>query len=190
MKNLILSLVGTLVLKVSKVALCGELGANTTVERWLTALGLIVPREDGTFEVYSQEIRDGVSGQIAQEGDYFKVDNAGFPYPVVREKFLAKHSKVGENAYKQITYPCEARTANDLDDPAVQYLVANKGLTINRDNDSKFFGAPLWGTWEVAAKDAIILLYEVKRDDNGNITDVDFNFVKRTEFDENYQILG
>ena len=47
-----------------------------------------------------------------------------------------------------------------------------------------------WGTEETAAKDAIIVFYQIQRDDRGKIIKIDFNFVGKSEFDKTYQIVS
>ena len=60
-----------------------QLGTGTEMEKILIEEGVIIPKEDGTYELLSQEAVNG-SGEIAHVGDYFKVDEVNgrhFPYP-------------------------------------------------------------------------------------------------------------
>lgn len=59
--------------------------------------GAIQRPPDGSYALFSQEAVNG-QGQIAQAGDYFKVDTIDgrhFPYPNSREYFLSNHTHLG-----------------------------------------------------------------------------------------------
>lgn len=71
----------------------------------------------------------------------------------------------------------------------IQFLIQEKGLEINKDDFQNFFSAPLWGTKESAAGDAVIVFYSITRNAEGYITDADFNFVCRSEFNKTYTVL-
>ena len=64
-----------------------ELGAGSETEKRMIQARKIIPHPDGTYEVFSQECKNG-KGQIANAGDYFKVDATGSPYPNERAFFL------------------------------------------------------------------------------------------------------
>ncbi|MBQ1412657.1 MAG: hypothetical protein IIY93_05645, partial [Clostridia bacterium] len=57
------------------------------------------------------------------------------------------------------------------------------------DDENAYFNAVLWGAPLSAAKDAVICFYSITRDGNGVITDADFNFISRAEFEKTYDIL-
>ena len=73
---------------------------------------------------------------------------------------------------------------------AVQYLFDRELVVLHEDDPAHFFSAFLWGTEETAAKDAIIVFYQIQRDDRGKIIKIDFNFVGKSEFDKTYQIVS
>jgi len=41
----------------------------------------------------------------------------------------------------------------------------------------------------IPAADAVIVFYSITKDEDGTITDADFNFVARDEFDRTYSLL-
>lgn len=51
-----------------------------------------------------------------------------------------------------------------------------------------YFNAFLWGSDLSAAEDATIVFYSVSRTESGEITDVDFNFVARPQFENDYRL--
>ena len=58
-----------------------ELGAGSDMEQELIRSGRIIAHSDGTYELFSQEAKEG-RGQMAQAGDFFKADNQDYPYPI------------------------------------------------------------------------------------------------------------
>ena len=44
-------------------------------------------------------------------------------------------------------------------------------------------------TTEAAAEDAMIIFYSISYDDAGNVTDCDWNFVERGEFNRTYSVI-
>ena len=46
------------------------------------------------------------------------------------------------------------------------------------------------GTMLQAARDAVIVFYSIVRDENGMLTDADFNFVERSIFEQTYERIG
>ena len=62
-------------------ALC--LGEGSPLEWELIARGLLVPQPDGGIRVRTRESGEG-PGELAQPGDFVKLDQGGFPYPVRR----------------------------------------------------------------------------------------------------------
>ena len=67
------------------------------------------------------------------------------------------------------------------------FLQKNKGLTIDLGSVDRCFTAPLWGTQEVAKRNAVVVFYDIARDTKGKITDIDFNFVAHDEFNRSYR---
>ncbi len=150
--------------------------------------GRIVERESGIFEVFSREAADS-RGEIAYMGDYIKVDSAGMPYPNKKDFFEKNHRYLGEDKYEQSPALLDAWADGEDMCEEVEFLIAEKGLAINKSDENKYYTAPLWGTILSAAKDAVIIFYRVERDEKGVIQDIDFNFVQREEFDKTYSIL-
>lgn len=161
-----------------------ELSTGSEMERKLIEEGKIVPR--GTsFELFSQESKNG-SGEMAKAGDFFKVDKAGYPYPNDREWFIANHRQLDGDTYEQLPKALLAWEASEGITPEVQYLLDNKGLKLDAEHPEQFFGAELWGTWLTASKDAVLIFYSVTYGEDGKVSNADFNFVARKEFEAAY----
>lgn len=171
-----------------KVVKAYPLGANHPMEDALIAEGKIRLNPDGSYELFSQEAVNG-QGQIAHAGDYFKVDDAGFPYPNGREFFLANHTHIGGDEYEQANKPQQFWEATDKVTEEVQWLIDNERLTLKPEITAHFFNAFLWGADLSADSDAKLVFYGVKRDADGKIIDIDFNFVAKAEFAAAYTIL-
>lgn len=170
------------------------LGAGSAMEASLLTQGSLRIREDGTYELFSQEAKNG-KGEIAYKGDYFKVDHkedGDYPYPNSKAYFEANHRKSDRDAdtYEQIPKPLEIWQAVDPVNDVISFLLERGRLTIKADDDKHYFNAFLWGTDLSAAKDATIVFYKVERDAAGMIADVDFNFVAKAEFERDYTVLG
>lgn len=168
-----------------------RLGEESPALRELMEKGLLLPLDDGRFEVFSQESVNGGSGhgQIANNGDYLKVDGGGFPYPNGAEYFVANHRHIEGDTYEQKTLPLNAWTANEPMCPEIAFLVEHMGLVLDFDHPERFFSAPLWGTVEVAAKDAVLVFYSIDYGENGEVKDASFNFIGRAEFERTYHVL-
>ncbi len=161
-----------------------ELGAGSPMERELAAEGKIRMLPDGTYELFSLEAVNG-SGERARAGDFFKTDGR-YPYPISRDYFLANHTHLEGDLYRQTAKPLWAWTAEDALCPEIEYLLRRKGLTLCPERPEAYFTAPLWGTVESAARDAVLVFYEIRRNGDGEILDVNFNFVERSVFDATY----
>ncbi len=166
-----------------------QLGKNTPMERKLIRQGRIRKREDGLYELFSLEATGRV-GQIASAGDYFKVDPPGCPYPNRLDVFERSHRHIEADWYEQIAAPVQIWMAYDPECEEIDYLLASGQLRIHPDDPARYFSAKLWGTEETAARNAVIVLYEIERDDEGVIRSVDFNFVERGYFDRTYDIVS
>ncbi|MDO5133637.1 MAG: hypothetical protein Q4D81_11765 [Eubacteriales bacterium] len=177
--------------KEGKIIHAYRLGDSSPVLDRLIAEGKIIPLKDGGFEVLSREALLGGSGhgQVASRGDYIKLDTEGCPYPNSAVFFEAKHKKLDGDMYEQLPEPMDAWTAEEATCPEIEFLLAEKGLTIHPGDSSRYFSAPLWGTVESAPADAVIIFYSITHDESGNITDADFNFVVREEFEKLYNVL-
>ncbi len=174
--------------KENKIISAWQLGADSVMEAVLIGEGKIKKFGDGVYEIFSQESVNGV-GEIAYEGDYFKVDSAGYPYPNSREFFEENHIHRAADEYEQIGKPLKAWCVGMDVCEEVIYLQETKGLVINENDPQKYFNAPLWGTMLSAGKDAYIVFYSVFRNEDNTIADIDFNFVAKDEFDKTYDIL-
>lgn len=130
-----------------------------------------------------------MQGEMAEEGDYFKVDSSGFPYPNKKEWFEANHRHIDGDEYMQISKPVDIWEADMPMCEEIQYLLSTDRLHINVEDTANYFSAFLWGAPLAAAKDAVIVFYSVDRDEDGKIRDVDFNFVARDEFEKTYTVL-
>ena len=164
-----------------------RLGGESPILDKLIAGGQIVKHSSGRYEVFSREAING-TGQFAREGDFIKLDSGGFPYPNDAVFFLENHRHIAGDEYEQFPKPLEAWCLPEEETDVIRFLKENKGLVICPEDPEHYFTAPLWGTLESAAADAVIVFYCVKRDENGNILDVDFNFVAREEFEKNYYV--
>lgn len=164
------------------------LGEGHPMEKKLVEAGAIRVHPDGKYELFSQEAING-SGQIAMAGDYFKcdlVDGRYFPYPNDRATFLRKHRHIEGDTYEQIVYPMPVWLDGDPMDEEIRYLLDNELLTINPADEKRYFNAFLWGCLESRSRDGIVAFYGVKKE-NGVITDVSFNLIERSYFEENYR---
>ncbi len=155
----------------------------------LIAEGRLIPHGD-SFEVMSQEAVRGGSGkgQTAHWGDYIKIDSLGYPYPNSAEYFVSNHRHIEGDEYEQIPKPLKVWTVSEPMCEEIEYLQREKGLVIDTENEEKCFTAPLWGTVESAARDDVLVIHRVKRDETGSITDMNFNFVCLSEFIKNYTL--
>ena len=157
--------------KAGKIVQGYKLGEKNAVIDALIAEGKIKQKKDGSYELFSQEAVNGI-GEVAYPGDYVKIDSKGYPYPNSREFFEKNHRHIAGNDYEQMPKPLEAWTAEDA--------------MLNEEVSEKYFEAPLWGSILSAAKDAVLIFYRIDRDADGKITDADFNFVARDEFERTY----
>lgn len=174
-----------------KIVKAYPLGAGHPMEAMLIAEGAIRRRDDGSYELFSQEAVNG-SGQIAYPGDYFKVDTVEgrhYPYPNSREYFLENHVHLQGDEYEQKAKPLMIWQYGDEMPDALLWLLENKRLTLKEEDPQNYFNAFLWGSDLSAARDATLIFYSVDRDAADAITDVSFNFVAKPEFESSYVIL-
>lgn len=175
-----------------KIVRAYQLGSGHAVLKSLTEQGKIKVLGDGRYEVFSQEARNGGSGhgQLAERGDWIKIDSQGCPYPNKREYFEENHRHVEGDIYEQLPKPLPAWTADCGMCKEVEYLMDKKGLRINRDSYEQYYSAQLWGTREVAARDAVLIFYSIAYDQSGQVADAEFNFVEKGEFERTYERCG
>ena len=165
-----------------------ELGSGSAMEQEMIRRGKIVPRPDGAWEIFSQEATEG-SGQVAQTGDFFKVDEKGFPYPNARDYFLENHEPLGNDWYLQKTRPLKIWRKEDPDCEELRFLLDRGILSLHPETPKRYFSAFLWGTKETAPSDAVLVFFHVERDAEGGIAGIEFNFVVRDYFDLYYRVL-
>jgi hypothetical protein len=67
-----------------------EFGAGSDMEKRMLSSERIIKHPNGLYEVFSKEATEG-KGQMAHTGDYFKVDEEGFPSPCERDWFRKNH---------------------------------------------------------------------------------------------------
>ena len=150
--------------------------------------GLVGKTDDGRFEIFSLEAKEGL-GEIAEEGDYVKYSSTGEPYPNKAWDFEENHRHLEGNLYEEIPKVMKAWTAYDEMCEHIEYLIKEKGLILRDDCPEKYFNAVLWGAPLSAARDSVLIFYKIQRDIDGNIFDIDFNFVVREEFEKKYDFV-
>lgn len=133
--------------------------------------------------------REAGEGELARSGDYLKMDLAGNPYPNSRGFFLQNHRHLGGDEYEQIPRRLSAWSDGDEMCPEIRFLMEHKGLKIHADDEQAYFSAPLWGDMLRAAKDAVVVFYDIRYDAAKEVVDADFNFVAGDEFEQLYDIV-
>ena len=149
--------------------------------------GKLCSIDENHWRIFSRESKEG---ELAQSGDYVKMDSGGNLYPTNRSFFLRNHRFLGEDTYEQISRPLRAWCAGDDMCPEVQFLMEHKDLRIHADDEHAYFSASLWGDLLRAAKDAVIVFYDIEYDAERTVIDADFNFVSRDEFEAQYDIVS
>lgn len=174
--------------KAQKIIKAYELGKETVMEKKLIEEEKIVKKTDEVYEIFSQEAING-QGEIAKKGDFFKLDSPEWPYPNSREFFLENHQLINEekNEYIQKVKPVQYYIAEDGMTEELEFLVEKKGLVIDKKSYNRYYTAFLWGSNLSAAKDAVLVFYNIDRNKEGKIEDIEFNFVERDEFDKTYE---
>ena len=165
-----------------------QLGAGSEMERDMIRRGKIAFRPDGTYEVFSQEAREG-TGQVVKAGDYFKVDDKGFPYPNEQSFFEENHEHTEGDWYLQKSRILKFWRKDDPECEEVRFLLERGLLGIRPEDPSRYFFADMWGTRETAPSDAVIAFYAVEREPDGRIASVEFNFIVRDYFEKYYRVL-
>lgn len=150
--------------------------------------GKITDIGDGKYEIHSLETVGG-KGEIAVEGDWIKVDGNGYPYPNSKDFFEAHHRFIEGDTYEHIPSLLSAWNAECGSCPEIDYLLRNKRLLTNESSFEKRYSADLWGTREFAAGDAFIVFYSISYNTEGEVENVDFNFVEKKTFERTYSIL-
>lgn len=173
-----------------KIIKAYQLGAGSNMEKLLLEEGSLVLREDGKYELFSQEAVNG-KGEVAVAGDYFKVDEVEgkhFPYPNEKTWFEANHTHLQADEYEQANKPLYIWQASDLVSEEIRYLLETGKMTIKEDDYDHYFNTFLWGAYLSATKDATVIFYNIDRDDNGVITNISFNFIAKAQFEADYKL--
>ena len=173
--------------KSKKLVEAYELGKETSAELNLINAGKIIKLDANQYRLKSGESTD--KGELATSGDFFKIDDDGNPYPNKRQWFLKNHRHIKANTYEQILTPVKIWKADSHLTEEIEWLIHNKLLKLNLEDNTKYFNAHLWNSDLSAPKNAILVLYSVKRDAEQKITSIDFNFVSYKHFQENYTLI-
>lgn len=172
--------------KTGKSVMAYRLGDHSMMEQEMIASGKIRRRQDGRFELFSQEAVNG-EGELADKGDYFKVDNSDHPYPNGKQWFEQNHRHLEGDAYMQLSKPLDAWDVSEPWCREMEFLLKTGSLVIHREDTERYFEAVLWGALLTAPRDSVIVFYHVERSDDGEIVDISFNFINRKEFELTYE---
>lgn len=166
-----------------------ELGGGSAVEAELLSAGKIELKSDGRYSLFSKEAVNG-AGELAERGDFFKVDSHGYPYPNKRGWFFENHRHIAGDEYEQIPRAVAIWTVDDPVCAELEFLLSTDRLRLNVDSDARYFNAFVWGSHLSAARNAVVVFYEVNRDASGGICGVDFALVDREIFERDYEIIA
>lgn len=177
--------------KQGKIVEAYRLGDNSKVLDDLEKNNKLLNLNDGRYEVFSQEAVNSESGhgQIAKKGDWIRLDSLGFPYPCTNEWFEKNLLHIKGDNYEQIPKSLKAWDYTQDMCKEIEFLIKEKGLKINENDNQKYYCAILWKNPESAAKDAVIVFYNIVYAKDGSIMDVEYNFVERGEFNRTYNIV-
>ena len=125
-----------------------RLGDGSAMERQLIEEGAIRCLPDGRYELFSQEAVHG-SGELAQRGDYFKVDTVDgrhYPYPNTRAYFEANHTlaDAAQDLYEQKPTPRRIWQKEDGMCPEIAALLHADRLCLNPADPQHYFSAFLY----------------------------------------------
>lgn len=165
-----------------------RLGDHSEMEQKMLKEGKIRRTPEGRYELFSQEAVNG-KGELADEGDYFKVDSSEMPYPNDYRFFIDNHKKIGEDTYEQKPRILEAWKDGDPVGEEIEFLLKTEKLQLNPASQEKYFEAFLHETHLSAAKDAVLVIRWVERDSAGKITDIEFDFIAGDEFEKTYRYV-
>ncbi|MBQ6515085.1 MAG: hypothetical protein IJI09_10220 [Clostridia bacterium] len=165
-----------------------ELGAGSVMEQEMIRCRKIVPRPGGIYEIFSREAT-GKTGQIASAGDFFKVDNYGFPHPWRKAAFLQQHQFLEGDWYQEAARRVKIWRLSDPVCEEIRFLLNRGILRIDPGNPDRCFTALIWGTEETAVSDAVVVILDTDRGAEGCITGVNFNFVEIGYFNKHYRVI-
>lgn len=151
--------------------------------------GQLKQLDENTYEIFSQEVHGG-KGEVAYAGDFVKIDVEGRIYPNSAAYFLKNHIYLRDFEYEQIPVLLDAWTIKEEMCEEIEYLIREKGLVINHCNKDQCYKVSVNDTILSAGLDDMIVFYEIVRDEKGDIQDIDYHFVKKTIFDQTYQIVN
>ena len=109
-----------------------EFGAGSDMEQKMISSERIIRHPNGLYEVFSKEATEG-KGQMAHTGDYFKVDEEGFPSPCERDWFQKNHEHLEADWYLQKAKPLKIWRKGDGESEEIKFLIDNGALTINEE---------------------------------------------------------
>lgn len=112
-----------------------------------------------------------------------------FPYPNSKAYFEANHRHIRGNDYEQLEKVVAVWQDGDEPCEELDFLLCSKQLTLDPEDSARYFNAVLLGAPLSAPRDAAVVFYRVARDNRGQITDIEFNFVSRREFERDYMLL-
>lgn len=168
-----------------QLAFC--LGQGNSLEAQLMQQGLLKQTAPNLWEVLTREAQ--VQGEVACDGDFIKLDSTGMPYPVKRDFFLANHVPQADGTWLQKCRPLRLWCRDEEPCQELQFLLDQGLLEYRPDQPEQAFRAFLFGTWQTAAADGVIIFDAVQYDTDGQLCRIDFHFVARDEFEKTYRIL-
>jgi hypothetical protein len=160
------------------------LGQNNKLQQALLERGLLQKTGPGHWEVLTREAT--VQGEVACDGDFIKLDSIGMPYPVKRDFFLANHVLQEDGTWLQKSRPLRMWCRDEEPCRELQFLLDEELLEYRPAQAEQAFRAFLFGTWQTAPADAVIIFDAVRYDADGQLDRVDFHFVARDEFEKTY----
>lgn len=177
--------------KNGKIVKAYKLGEKHAVLEELLKMGKIVDLKDGSYEVFSMEAVNTKSGhgQKAYAGDWVRLDSLGYPYPSKSDWFQDNMRYVSEDDYEQIPKKLMGWTADMELCPEIEFLIREKGLRLDENSFDNYFSAVLWENPEAAARNAVLVFYSISYANDGTITDAEYNFVEKQEFERTYDVI-
>ena len=171
-----------------------QLGKHSVMEQTLIENKKIILRKDNCYELASLEaVRSGHSGEIANLGDWFRVeqmDGELYPYPISNTYFNQNFRHIFDDEFEVIPKTIDAWFADSKLCVEVEYLIRTGQLIITEsDLEHYFLATNLWGTTLSAPQNSVILFYEIRRTQEGEIFFIDWNLVARFAFERDYLII-
>ncbi len=168
---------------------------ESPLEKSYIEKGVIIPTRNNVYEIFTKEAKD--QGEQAEVGDYVKIGKDGEIYPNQREYFLKNHKKITSDKFGELFEQKEsvvlAAFWEDFEMPVqelpeeLRFLIEQKELKINTNNEDCYYEADIWGTHCQAGKDAAVVMHCMNRNKKGRITGSGFQFVERDIFESSYE---